>query len=210
MLRRAVAVAIVLVGLVLAHSGARAQTFYYLGIGKTLGKGKPDSTTAINTAGWSHMAIWINASCTGGGTGGNCDSIFFASYAIQVRAGRGAATDSLEAKPRGVWKRATAPAAGGAPDTLGGFVSTQADSLANHADPTTEFVYVANVSREKSIHPLGHYIELTDPCNGGLWAAERTSIRIRPLDVYNAAGIVFRGASPDNRTFVTLEVYGWR
>lgn len=186
------------------------EYYYANAINKTLAKGESDSTKAYQTSGWKHFAIWIRANCTGGGTAGNCDSIVFATYAVQIRGARTEFPDSTAAQPRGFWKRAVTPAGGGAPDTLGGFVATQYDSLRNQADPTSEFVVVLNVSREKSIPPYGRYIEISDPCSGQNFIAQRTQVRVRALDVYNANGVVFRSASPDNRTTVLLDVYGTR
>lgn len=169
--------------------------------------GMSDSSAMLPTTGWKHMALWVYPTCTGGGTGGNCDSVFYATYAIQVRGGTAANNDSIGAHP---WTRARNGSANAA-DTVGGNWTTFGfDSLQTRADPATEFILVANLSREKSVQPYGYYVPLVDPRSGAWFSAPYTSIRIRALDVFNGSMVVFREGSPDNRTRVRVDLVGWR
>ena len=166
-----------------------------------------DSSAMLNTTGWKHMALWVYPTCNGGGTSGNCDSVFYATYAIQVRGGPTAVNDSIGAHP---WTRVRQGSANAA-DTVGGTWTTFGyDSLQTRADPTTELILVANLSREKAVMPYGYRVDLVDPRTGVWFSSNYTSIRIRPIDVFNASQIVFREASPDNRTRVRVDLFGWR
>jgi len=186
----------------------RDQAWFYLDQinNLTLAKGQEDSTDMKNTTGWKYMALWLYADCNGGGTAGNCDSIFYATYAIQVRGNNTALNDSISAHP---WSRIR-PGSANACDTVGTFSGMFAfDSLTTRADPNTEFLVVATVSPEKGRSPFGQLIPISNP-NSEWKSSNFTSIRIRAIDVFNASGVVFRGTSPDNRTRVRLDMFGWR
>jgi len=159
-----------------------------------------DSTAMLNTLGWEKMALWVRAVCTGAGTGGDCDSIRAAVFAVQVRGGPIATNDSIGAHPWVRWRDT------GVTDTVGTFTGNFA-TLVTTVDPSTEFALTINVRPDENAPPYGVFIPLRDPTSGAWWSAPFTSVRFRFIESYDSALAAQGGGQPVK---LRADLIGWR
>jgi len=148
-----------------------------------------DSTAILDTQGANHIKVWFHAACTGAGTAGNCDSLGFYLFALQVRAHLTSMADSSTSHPWTLWRTVSVLVG---PDSIGSF-SRSSVATDSTADVVTEFLVPVRVHTETRVEPLGYWFHLRDPHTGEWFTAPKMSIRIRLLKVYNRDGAVTGG-----------------
>lgn len=162
----------------------------------------PDSSGAVDTHGFQRLALLFYP------TGG--DSSLAVTYALQVRGHYAAVTDSQNTFTNWPVVRATSASSGNlnfqAPDSAGSLGAIYAYRLASM--DTLAMLDETVVCLPVVSNPRGRLVFLNNR-DGTPWRSSYTSLRIRPLNQYDASQNAW-GTAYEQKARIRVDLVGWR